>query len=134
MMHATTRPGTILVLDDDPDFLLQQKLQLEAAGYTVLTASTRQEGEKLLAANAVDAAVVDLMMEEEDTGFQVCYHFKKLRPRLPVIMVTAVAAEAGIEFDAATDEERAWVKADALLAKPVRVEQLIREIERLRKE
>lgn len=134
MMHATTRPGTILVLDDDPDFLLQQKLQLEAAGYTVLTASTREDAEKLLAANAVDAAVVDLMMEEEDTGFQVCYHFKKLRPTLPVIMVTAVAAETGIEFDAATDEERTWVKADALLAKPVRVEQLIREIERLRKE
>ncbi len=58
---------------------------------------------------------------------------KKKYPGMPVVLVTAVTSETGLEFDAATDEERSWVKADALLAKPVRFEQLKREIERLAK-
>ncbi len=38
-----------------------------------------------------------------------------------------------MDFDAATDEERSWIKADAMLAKPIRFEQLKREIDRLLK-
>lgn len=121
---------TVLIVDDDPDFLLQQKVQFEAAGYTPLTASTKDEALKLLEQHRPDVAVVDLMMEEEDTGFVVCYQIKKKNPDVLVIMVTGVASETGIEFDAATDEERAWVKADALLPKPVRFEQVLAEIER----
>ena len=43
---------------------------------------------------------------------------------MPVILVTAVASETGLDFDAATAEERGWIKADAVLDKPVRFEQL----------
>ncbi len=121
---------TVLLVDDDPDFLLQQKLQLEAAGFDVLEASSAKEAMQVLAKNSADIALVDLMMEESDTGFQLCYKLKK-QQTMPVIMVTSVASETGIEFDAATDEERRWVKADVLLMKPVRFEQLKREIDRL---
>jgi hypothetical protein len=48
-----------------------------------------------------------------------------------VILVTGVAAETGIPFSAATREERIWIKADALLPKPIRFEQLQPEVERL---
>jgi two-component system, OmpR family, response regulator len=124
---------TILVVDDDADFRTQLQVQLEAAGYRVVTAEGQRPAEKLLAAMRPDLAVVDLMMEHVDGGFALCYHIKKLDPRIPVILVTAVASETGLEFDAATDEERSWVKADHLLTKPVRFEQLRREIERLLK-
>jgi hypothetical protein len=50
---------------------------------------------------------------------------------LPVILVTAVTAETGISFSPTTGAERAWVGTDALLAKPIRFEQLKREVERL---
>jgi two-component system, OmpR family, response regulator len=128
MSDATGK--TVLIVDDDPDFLLQQKVQFEAAGYKPLTASTKDEALKLLENHCPAVAVVDLMMEEEDTGFVLCYQIKKQNPDVLVIMVTGVASETGIEFDAATEEERAWVKADALLPKPVRFEQLLGEIER----
>lgn len=124
--------ATVLIVDDDPDFLLQQKVQFEAAGYNTLTASTLEDVTKLLEQHTPDVAVVDLMMEEEDTGFVVCYQIKRRNPETIVIMATGVASETGIEFDAATDEERAWVKADALVSKPVRFEQLLREIDRLK--
>lgn len=125
---------TVLVVDDDVDFLAQEKLHLERAGYRVITAGSRKEAEELLEKERPDLALVDLMMEEVDGGFTLCYHIKRKDPTIPVIMVTAVASETGMGFDAATSEERQWVKADAMLAKPVRFEQLKREVDRLLKE
>ena len=122
---------TVLVVDDDPDFLFQQQTQLEAAGFNVTAAASAKEAMQVLAKVNPDIALVDLMMEEADAGFQLCYRLKKRDKAVPVIMITSVASETGIEFDAATDEERAWVKADVLLVKPVRFEQLQREIDRL---
>ena len=37
-MNTTDKAMTILVVDDDPDFLLQEQVQLRAAGYTVIAA------------------------------------------------------------------------------------------------
>ena len=112
--------GTILLIDDDYDFRLQHKLHLETRGYTVWECDGAQAARELLADRQPDVIVVDLMMEEEDSGFALCYFIKQRWKDLPIIMVTGVAAEAGIAFDAATAEERAWIKADAVLAKPVR--------------
>jgi len=126
-----TTPKTILVVDDDEDYRFQQKVQLEAAGFNVIEADSLAGAEALLESAKPDLAVVDLMMEEMDAGFTLCYHIKKKSPSLPVILVTAVTHETGLEFDAATKEERSWVKADAMLAKPIRFDQLRREIDRL---
>lgn len=122
---------TVLVVDDDVDFLEQQRLLLQAAGYNVIAAEGQKAAEKALQQTRPDLAVVDLMMEHMDGGFALCYRIKKLDPAIPVILVTAVTSETGLGFDAATDEERSWVRADAMLAKPVRFEQLKKEIDRL---
>ncbi|MFP4106853.1 MAG: response regulator [Phycisphaerae bacterium] len=121
----------VLVVDDDPDFLEQMKLQLEAAGFNVKSAGGQIEAEEALEEALPDVAVVDLMMENTDGGFALCYHIKKKNPSIPVIIVSGVTNETGLEFDASTDEEKSWVKADAMLAKPVLIEQLKREIARL---
>ena len=125
---------TILVVDDDQDFLEQMQLQLTAAGFTVETAGSERKAREILDSHDVDAAVVDLMLENADGGFSLCHYIKGRNPSVPVILVTGVTHETGLEFDAATSEERSWVKADVFLAKPVRMEQLIREIHRLLKE
>ena len=121
----------ILLVDDDVDFLHQMQVQLQAAGYDVTTADGREDALDKLDAAGPDVAVVDLMMQEVDDGFALCHQLKRRRGDLPVIMVTAVTSETGMAFDASTSEERSWVKADAVLAKPVRLEQLQREIDRL---
>jgi CheY-like chemotaxis protein len=124
----------ILVVDDDVDFLEQQQLQLAQAGYEVVTAQSRKEAQQVLAARKADLAIVDLMLEHADGGFALCHQIKRQSPATPVIIVTSVASQTGIDFDASTPEERSWLKADVTLAKPVRFEQLRREIERLLKE
>jgi len=121
----------VLVVDDDPDFLAQQELQLSAEGFKVVTAEGQAQAEELLEDVRPDIAVLDLMMEHFDGGFALCYRVKKKYPSVPVIIVTGVTSETSLSFDAATAEERSWVKADALLPKPIRFEQLKREIDRL---
>lgn len=122
-----------MVVDDDPDFLEQQRAQLEAAGFKVALAPGARQARELLKTFRPDLALVDLMMEQADAGLSLCYAIKKADPKIPIIIITGVTSETGLEFDAATEEERSWVKADAMLTKPVRFEQLRREIERLLK-
>jgi len=130
---VTAKNKTILVVDDDSDYLLQLRMRLEAAGYEVITADGQQGALDVLEKRMPDLAVVDLMMEHPDSGFVVCHHIKKRDPAVPVILVTGLTSETGMEFDAETDEERSWVKADVVLDKPIRFEQLQREMERLMK-
>jgi CheY-like chemotaxis protein len=124
----------IMVVDDDVDFLTQMSMWLESTGYEAVTVESAQTARMQLDEVRPDAVLVDLMMETPDAGFALCYHIKRTQPSLPVIMVTAVSSATGITFDAETDEERAWIKADALLTKPVRFEQLEAELERLLKD
>ncbi|HPD29230.1 MAG TPA: response regulator [Phycisphaerae bacterium] len=125
---------TILLVDDDADFLMQEEIALKAGGYDVLTADSGKRAEEIIARTRPDAAIVDVMMEDTDAGFMLCYHIKKKDPSIPVIMVTSVTGETGLDFDAATDEEKSWIKADAFLAKPIRIEQLEAELTRLLKD
>jgi len=124
----------ILLVDDDIDFLAQMQTRLKTLQYEVIMAEGQQEAEKILAETKPDLAILDLMMEQVDGGFALAYHLKQKYPDVPVILCTAVANETGIEFDASTDEERTWIKADVFLPKPVRFEQLVREMERLLQE
>ena len=122
---------TILVIDDDMDFIQQLQISLEAAGFAVRTAFGEQEAEQALREGRPDLVISDLMMEHMDGGFVLCHRIKQQDPTIPVILTTAVTSATGLRFDTISADERSWVKADAILAKPVRFEQIIREIRRL---
>lgn len=122
----------ILLVDDDPDFLEQTAARLRADGLEVIPADSQARGEEVLATDTnFDLAVLDLMMEHPDSGFVLGYRIRRTRPETPILLVTGVTGETGLEFDAATAEERRWVPADAVLPKPFRYEQLRAEIQRL---
>jgi CheY-like chemotaxis protein len=123
----------VLLVDDDQDFRIQQRIMLEAMNFKVIEAESAASAIKLIDNHTPDLAVVDLMMEEDDAGFTLCHSLKKRLPEMPIIMVTAVASETGLSFDVKTREEHRWIKADALLEKPVRAEQLQHEIKKLLK-
>jgi CheY-like chemotaxis protein len=122
-----------LVVDDDPDFLDQQEANLKSLGFQVTTACSETGARELLSSRRPDVAVVDLMMENSDAGFALCYHLKQLYPRTPVIMVTSAGSITGYDFESMHEGQRRWVYADAVLSKPMRLEQLKRELARLMK-
>jgi CheY-like chemotaxis protein len=123
----------ILVVDDDIDMLEQVAIILRAEGYQVIQAQGQKEGEEALLTTIPDLAVLDLMMENMDSGFVLCHHIKRLFPETPVILLTAVKAATGLDFHPQSSEAASWVKADVLLDKPVRPEQLRQEVRRLLK-
>lgn len=120
----------ILVVEDDPDMMEQMKVYLESENYEVVSASTQKEAEPLIRPGAFSAAVLDLMMENPDSGFVLSHRIKKMDPALPVIIVTSVTRETGYYFDKAHDP-KAWIKADAIIHKELRFEQLKSELRRL---
>jgi CheY-like chemotaxis protein len=126
-----SEPKKILVVDDDIDLLEQVSMILRADGYEVFPAQGQEEAEEKLATFIPDLAVIDLMMETMDSGFVLCHNIKKLYPETPVIILTAVQAATGLDFRARSDEAGSWLKADALIDKPVRPEQLKAEVKRL---
>ncbi|MFN8258304.1 MAG: response regulator [Bacteroidales bacterium] len=124
----------ILIVDDDTDFLNQMKFHIERIGYQVVMVESQREGEKYIENNRPDLVIVDLMMENEDSGFILSYKIKKKYPDVPVIIATAVTAETGMVFGINNEEERSWIKADLYLEKNLRPDQLQREIAKLLKE
>jgi CheY-like chemotaxis protein len=126
-----TERKNVLVVDDDIDLLDQVAFILASDGYNVVRAQGQKEGEGAMLATIPDLAVLDLMMENMDSGFVLCHHVKRLYPGTPVILLTAVKAATGLDFHPQSDEAATWVKADVVLDKPVRPEQLLAEARRL---
>lgn len=115
---------TILLADDDPDQIFLVRHHLEKWGYRVVAVESREEAERYLESGCPDLAILDLMMEEEDSGFILSYKIKQCSPDIPVIISTAVAAERGISFDMNSPGSRTWIKADHYLEKGFRMDQL----------
>ncbi len=132
-MLMNTSNKTILIVDDDEDYLYQMKLIIKNFGFNVVTAESQREAEELLQQVKPDLAIFDLMMENEDSGFILSYKLKKKYPEIPVIIATAVASETGISFGVSSEEERRWIKADLYMEKGIRPDQLHREIVKLLK-
>lgn len=124
---------TILVADDDPDYLFQTAFNLGKAGYKTITAESQAEAESIMLKFRPDLAIFDLMMESDDSGFILCYKIKKLYPDVPVILATAVARETGMSFSIDSGKDKSWIRADRYLEKGIRAEQLDQEIMKLLK-
>ncbi len=121
----------ILIVDDDYDYLYQLKFQLERWGCQVVTAESQKVAEEILETLKPDLAILDLMMENEDSGFVLSYKMKRKYPDVPIIIATAVSTETGMNFGLHTGEDKNWIKADTYLEKGLDPEHLKKELEKL---
>jgi CheY-like chemotaxis protein len=88
--YMETRPGRILCVDDDLVTLRLRKVLLEAAGYSVLLASSGAEALRILSEGAeVDLVLLDYMMPEMN-GNELASELRALYPHLRLIAVSAV--------------------------------------------
>ena len=128
-----TEKKNILIVDDDIDYLGQLELQVKGMGYEVKTANGEKEAEEVLENVEPDLAIIDLMMENKDSGFILSYKMKKRYPELPIIIASAVTSETGLNFGLESEEDKKWIHADKFLEKGIRKDQLEREISKLLK-
>jgi len=83
--------ATVLVVDDDDEIRKLLAGSLAKRGYRVLTASSAQEMDRILARNAVSVMILDVMMPGED-GLSVARRLAA-GGELPVIMLSALNEE-----------------------------------------
>ncbi len=127
----TERIKKILLVDDDIDLLEQNKTLLESRGFQVITAENSEDGYKKFQKELPDAAIIDLIMEQMDSGFILCYKIKKteLGKKIPVFMLTSATYETGFKFSTSSKEEKEWIKCDGVINKPVVIEDLLAKLE-----
>jgi DNA-binding response OmpR family regulator len=81
----------ILVVDDEARYLHLLKVNLEAAGYLVSTASNGEEALETVSARTPDMVILDVMMPRLD-GFTTCERIRQFSS-VPIIMLTAKGEE-----------------------------------------
>lgn len=77
----------ILVIDDEPPVLQQVQDFLFRKGHRAVTARSGDEALRALLDGEFDAVLTDVRMPGMD-GVMVMHEIKKLRPKLPVIMMS----------------------------------------------
>ena len=90
-LMATSRTGTILVVDDEEIMREILETLLTREGYDVRLASSGAEGLELARALPFDAAIVDIMMPGLD-GIATLDELKRIDEDLAVIIITAYAS------------------------------------------
>jgi len=129
----TTNKKTIFLVDDDVDIIFQMTKMLENMGFEVISAVGQKEAEEMMNTVKPDLAILDLMMENKDSGFILSHRLKQKFPGLPVIIATALTAETGMMFSLEDENDKKWIQADLYLEKGIRPDQLHREISKLLK-
>lgn len=96
---------TILVVEDDQRVAQLLQAGFEECGYGVLVASDGVMGVRLFKESKVDLVISDVILPKMD-GFEMCKEIRKLRPEVPVLMLTALGTtDDKLEgFDAGADD------------------------------
>jgi len=79
---------TILIVDDEKNYLLVLKTILEEEGFEILTADSGKAAIEIQQTSDVDLILTDMKMPEMD-GIELLENIKAANPDLPVIMMTA---------------------------------------------
>jgi len=122
------RKKKILVIDDSPTQLVALKMQLQKAGYEVVTATNGVEGINRTYMELPTLIVSDIVMPEIN-GYQLCRLLKNdpLTSGTPIILLTGLDQQ----------QDRFWglkAGADSYVGKEQKDELLLSEIERLLEE
>ncbi|MCI5182845.1 MAG: response regulator, partial [Candidatus Electrothrix sp. AW1] len=81
---------TILVVDDEPNYLIVLSELLRDEGYEVFTADSGKAGLKTVRENDLDLVISDMKMPGMD-GIELLGKLKEFNQHLPVILITAFA-------------------------------------------
>ncbi|HNX51292.1 MAG TPA: response regulator [Thermoanaerobaculaceae bacterium] len=89
----------VLYIDDDQDALFAIRAVLEASGYAMVEASSAEDGLKVYKTAKPDFVIVDLMMEEVDSGASFAKELKALGNKVPVYMLSSVGDDLSTSTD-----------------------------------
>ena len=106
----------ILCVDDNHTALTVRRVLLSTVGYTVLGATTGRAALTLFNCNHVDLVITDHLLPD-GTGAELVLQMKRIRPDVPVVLLTACA-----------NLPQGYDHADRLLSKGMTPEEFLTEI------
>ncbi|MGA8571944.1 MAG: response regulator [Desulfobaccales bacterium] len=116
-------PGTIVIVDDEPDMLMLLKIILtEKTDYQVLTTSDPNQALDWCRENHADLLISDLRMPQIG-GIELLKMAKELDPNLALIIITAFGT-----VESAVEAMR--YNAFDYITKPFRKEQILTTVEK----
>jgi DNA-binding response OmpR family regulator len=116
----TSPPFTILIVDDNRDFVDLIKHLLDHHGFAAQCAYSGAECLEIVRREKIDLVILDVMMPKMD-GLTVCRELKNIAPELPVFLLTA-------KDDLATRAAAMKFGASEFLAKPVNIEDFLTRV------
>ena len=118
----------ILIVDDERDTLFIIKEELEARGYSVITADNGNDALELAKSKYPDLVILDIWMPEMD-GAEVAARLKEdMQTRnIPVIFLTCLIQKK-------EEDQGKPIANSVYIAKPYNIEGLVEHIERLVKQ
>jgi CheY-like chemotaxis protein len=120
--------GSILVVDDDPDFVEITTRILNTAGYETVTAANGDQALAAMRQQKPDLVLLDIMMSTVLDGLSVSEEMQadpELRD-VPVIMISSISdTEYASVFP--TDS---YLPMDEWISKPVQPEDLVKKVKR----
>ncbi len=84
---------TVLIVDDEPDFLELFSIRMEANGFKVVTAQNGIEALEKIAKEKPDAVLLDVMLPPGIDGLEVLKRIRKKDKKLPVFMISAYSTD-----------------------------------------
>jgi CheY-like chemotaxis protein len=119
---------TVLLVDDDADFVEMNRTLLQERGYVVRVAYSGRQCLEEVAARRPDLIILDMVMERPSDGFDISRELRNsaYTRTIPLVMITSV--NDSIPFRVEPDST--WLPVDALLEKPVDPQLLLAVIER----
>jgi len=118
--------ATILVVDDDPDFVEITRTILEKNGYSVATASSGEKALRAMRQQVPNLVLLDVMMSTVLDGLNLSHAMSEDRQLkgVPIIMISSIAdSPASGMFP--TDE---FIPIDAWISKPVQPNDLLKKV------
>lgn len=115
-----TRLCNVLLIDDDLEFLAATGRLLRRAGYEVQTAGSGREGLKLFARHPTELVITDILMPDIE-GMATILELRRRKPRPKILAISGGGYHGRMQY-------LDWAKAlgaDAVLAKPFRISQLL---------
>ena len=110
--------AAVVVADDDPALRLLCRVNLELEGYRVFEAGSGDELERVIAAETVDAVLLDIRLGADD-GVELAGRLRERHPDL------------GIAFLSGSLDRTDRGPAEGFLAKPFTLEALAETVRRL---
>lgn len=117
---------TILVVDDDPDFVEATRMVLEKAGYDVISAADGDAGLKMAREVKPDLVILDVIMKTVLDGLHMSRQMADdpVQRQTPILMVTSIAnSDYAALFP--TDE---YIHIDDFVSKPIAPDDLLRRV------